>query len=909
MDDNFHNNRMNTSSFFCGVVEGFYGRPWTTEQRKDLFKRMRKMGMNTYLYAPKDDYKHRAYWRDLYSVEEAEHLTNLISAAEAEGVTFLYALSPGLDITFSSTKDVQFLKRKLEQVQRFGCKAFSLLFDDIDSEMSSSDKEMFQSFAHAQVSVTNETFQHLEQPTFLFCPTEYCASRAVPTVSSSEYLNTIGAKLLPGVDILWTGPKVISKRITIQAIEEITKVLQRPPIIWDNIHANDYDQKRLFLGPYNGRSSELIPYLRGVLTNPNCEYEANFIAFHTLGQWCKCNASSIKKDVILSESPVCSDIKLETDGEDNSDLDDNVSEDDTNEQLNGSYKPRQALIAAIGDWMEEIYSTRNANGQQKTPFTPGGLPSTPILPVVNTCMSVSGTTITSTAGSSLSGGTGLPDLPIPESGNESYMQPTMNPVNSLLDTPSIPIPESSSTSSIEVEPMDCVPSPGSSPTQTDCDSKVDMDNMKTLNPPDNSTSTEKMQLDTDSSSDIYDMRKAIPEDDVLSTSDVILLADLFYLPFEHGKQACQLMNKFHWLKSHAHYVAGITHNDSERQQEVKLQVDEWQQKAKDFEGIVKRVGNLARKMTKIPNRSLLYDIYPYIWDIRGTLSLMSSFVNWLAIGHVPYISVINNAGNHQFTWSNKNYREAFMNGEQEPWVFRGGLQAELQRMLPLDGASDLFNPIVLDPASSACNSMTIVRPYLPSDKNAVFDLCRKIYDEQMDVTDTTQEYPDLVPHQLVGGFLQTTPEYCFVVEDDAGIYGYVLASLDAKAHYKQIQEDYLPTLHNAYPRPKSTENLTPAEETIAKFHDFKPFLPDQLYEKYPSMLRIDILPERAVDPNIPRRMIACVLSALKSNGSQGVHCELDPTDEAYLEFYSKLGFFTVPLDPVCPDSTIVGRVI
>lgn len=28
-------------------------------------------GLNTYLYAPKDDYKHRMYWRDLYSAEEA----------------------------------------------------------------------------------------------------------------------------------------------------------------------------------------------------------------------------------------------------------------------------------------------------------------------------------------------------------------------------------------------------------------------------------------------------------------------------------------------------------------------------------------------------------------------------------------------------------------------------------------------------------------------------------------------------------------------------------------------------------------------------------------------------------------------------------------------------------------------
>lgn len=27
------------NDFICGVIEGFYGRPWTTEQRKDLFRK------------------------------------------------------------------------------------------------------------------------------------------------------------------------------------------------------------------------------------------------------------------------------------------------------------------------------------------------------------------------------------------------------------------------------------------------------------------------------------------------------------------------------------------------------------------------------------------------------------------------------------------------------------------------------------------------------------------------------------------------------------------------------------------------------------------------------------------------------------------------------------------------------
>lgn len=71
--------------------------------------------------------------------------------------------------------------------------------------MNKADKEVFQSFAHAQSAVTNQMYEHLKNPLFMFCPTEYCASRAVPTVTNSQYLNTIGEKLLPGIEIMWTG--------------------------------------------------------------------------------------------------------------------------------------------------------------------------------------------------------------------------------------------------------------------------------------------------------------------------------------------------------------------------------------------------------------------------------------------------------------------------------------------------------------------------------------------------------------------------------------------------------------------------------------------------------------------------------------------------------------------------------
>ena len=73
--------------------------------------------MNSYLYAPKDDEKHRAYWRVLYTLEEAAELTQLIKETTSRGIKFIYAISPGLDITFSNKQEVTLLEKKLQQVR------------------------------------------------------------------------------------------------------------------------------------------------------------------------------------------------------------------------------------------------------------------------------------------------------------------------------------------------------------------------------------------------------------------------------------------------------------------------------------------------------------------------------------------------------------------------------------------------------------------------------------------------------------------------------------------------------------------------------------------------------------------------------------------------------------------------
>lgn len=803
--DSASNVNSRNENLVCGVVEGFYGRPWTTEQRKDLFQRMKKLGLNTYMYAPKDDFKHRAYWRELYTVEEAEHLTNLIQAAKENGVHFYYALSPGLDITYSNSKEISCLKRKLEQVAQFGCCAFALLFDDIEPEISETDKEVFQSFAHAQVSVTNEVYQELNQPKFIFCPTEYCAARAVPNVPRSEYLNTIGLKLMPGIDIMWTGHKVISKTITVESIQELTEVLRRPPVLWDNLHANDYDQKRLFLGPYSGRSTDLVPHLRGVLSNPNCEYEANFVPIHTLAQWSKCSSDG-KRD--LNES-ISADIRLETEGE---------TEEVPSHLGPHAYHPRKALQAAMTDWIPEFYRTKSAYGR---------LLSGAFLP---------GAPAGSQQGALLDDGT---------------FQPLSSElVNSLVQQ--------------TLEPMDCNPSPGASPRHVT-----------------NSKSSEEMQTE-----------EVVPAEDSrqLTLEDVALLVDLFYLPFEHGHQGVAFLQEFHWLRSNGHLVwegrKRCLPLTEEADTPAMAALEEWRKRATKFDLMTQAVGRLFARLTFVPNRSLFYDLYPYIWDIKGVISLLNSYVKWIGFS--------------------KGYKEAFVSGEQEPWLFRGGLTAELQRLLPLESVSDLF---LYKPPESPSSKTYTIRPYLPTDEPLIYEVCRKTCDDGMDGTEVFPEFPNLIGDKLVGGFLTLSNEYCFVVEDETGICGYALAALDAQQFNKKLEVAWKPELCLKYPAPakEPSEMLTPAEEIMNSFHAHPVTVPDVVYKHHPSRVTMSMLPS-ILDPSVSKRLLACVLAALKANGSHGVFSEVTVGDKNIVDFYTKLGFLEIALPDFLNDEVFfLGR--
>lgn len=277
--------------FLAGVIEGFYGPPWSRAERFEAFGWLGRFGLNTYFYGPKDDPHHRAIWRQPYSEPDAAALRELIAACQARGLRFVYALGPGLDVSYTRAADLAALQGRFAQLLDLGCRDFCLLFDDIPDRMDPADLAAFGSLPAAQAALANTVFRWTRERTagrFLFCPTPYCGRMAASRLGGEGYLGILGRELLPDIDVFWTGPDIISREITVGHIAEVAALLRRPPVLWDNLHANDYDGRRFFCGPYSGRPPELRRVVRGILSNPNTEFPLNFTALHTLGAFTRC---------------------------------------------------------------------------------------------------------------------------------------------------------------------------------------------------------------------------------------------------------------------------------------------------------------------------------------------------------------------------------------------------------------------------------------------------------------------------------------------------------------------------------------------------------------------------------------------------------------------------------------------
>lgn len=264
---------------YRGIVEGFYGTPWSHKVRLSLIDFYGRYKLNTYVYGPKDDPYHSSpNWRKPYPADQARNIHELVEACNKNRVEFVWAIHPGKDIKWNE-EDYNNLKHKFDLMYQLGVRSFAIFFDDISGEGTNPAKqvELLNRLTKEFVKVKGDVSP------LIICPTDYSRAWANPTPEGS--LSVYGRTLDPSVRVFWTGDVVCSD-ITRSTLAWVNSRIKRPALFWWNYPVTDYVRHIVLQGPVYGLENTITAgEMTGLLSNPMEHGEASKLALYSVADY------------------------------------------------------------------------------------------------------------------------------------------------------------------------------------------------------------------------------------------------------------------------------------------------------------------------------------------------------------------------------------------------------------------------------------------------------------------------------------------------------------------------------------------------------------------------------------------------------------------------------------------------
>ncbi|OGR46289.1 MAG: hypothetical protein A2X34_10865 [Elusimicrobia bacterium GWC2_51_8] len=287
-----------------GVIEGFYGKPWSWEERAAGAAFLKRHGFSFYIYAPKADAYLRKKWREPFPEGLEENLTRLSEQCRAAGLEFGLGFSPYEIYLSPFNYEVRgLLQNRIDAFNRIGVDKLGILMDDMKGGLPN--------LAERQIEIVNWIAARSAAKQFILCPTYYSLDPVLEKLFGKmpeDYLGKLGRGLDPKVSIFWTGELVCSKSYSEEHLRSIGGLLGRKPFLWDNYPVNDGPRmcKFLHLRPMTGRPAGIGKWLAAHAVNPMNQSELSKIVLLTLkmsyeaGAGCKAEEAFIKAAEIVT---------------------------------------------------------------------------------------------------------------------------------------------------------------------------------------------------------------------------------------------------------------------------------------------------------------------------------------------------------------------------------------------------------------------------------------------------------------------------------------------------------------------------------------------------------------------------------------------------------------------------------
>lgn len=264
-----------------GIIEGFFGRPYSWAERADMVQALKPAGYDFYLYAPKADAHLRRRWREPYPDAELEALSGFAQACRDAGVRFGVGLSPyELFLGFDDAAKGA-LAAKLAQLDSLGLDDLGVFFDDMKGDLPE--------LAARQIEIVHWIAGRTTAGRVIACPSYYTDDPVLDRVFGqrpANYLEDLGRGLDPAIQLMWTGEEVCSREFSPGHLARVTEQMRRKPFLWDNYPVNDGPRmsRHLHLRAFTGRPGAIAPHIAAHAVNPASQAVLSRIPALTLAE-------------------------------------------------------------------------------------------------------------------------------------------------------------------------------------------------------------------------------------------------------------------------------------------------------------------------------------------------------------------------------------------------------------------------------------------------------------------------------------------------------------------------------------------------------------------------------------------------------------------------------------------------
>jgi len=248
-----------------GIIEGFFGRPWSWAERAAAVRFLRPHGYTFYLYAPKADPWLRRRWQEPHPAAEMEKLAEFRDICRAHNVRFGIGLSP-FELQLEPGRGWQeVLAARLAQLAALKPDDLALLFDDMRGDVPD--------LAERQAAIVHFAAERGVAERMIACPSYYSDDPILDVAFGQRppfYLEQLGRQLDPAIQLFWTGPEVCAREFTPGHLARVAGQLGRKPFLWDNYPVNDGARmsQHLHLRGFSGRPASIAPHIAGHGVNP-----------------------------------------------------------------------------------------------------------------------------------------------------------------------------------------------------------------------------------------------------------------------------------------------------------------------------------------------------------------------------------------------------------------------------------------------------------------------------------------------------------------------------------------------------------------------------------------------------------------------------------------------------------------